>query len=279
MRGSYPSELRRRVVSFVEAGGSHSEAAEQFSAAVLPSGRCNAFARMALVNRGRAAEDCARQLSTRLISGVPFDRPMGQKPRSKDLRSAWRWSATCRFGPPSGNQTTKISRRKRDPADRKGPLRLSAKGCSVRDPEPVYRLGEGVISRRKRCSGWMVLLLGRPHAARGVGRVDRDPIPYRRAHTCAIGVPLAHALSRERCAISGFTSCEKHGATVGRINGKQHLPARGDVLFDLLGRRGVGGFHGVTVGCGGGVSGTIEVLQPFVIGPNTVLATDAWQDR
>src|SRR5215467_12269895 len=34
MRGPYPGELRRRVISFVEAGGSRREAAEQFDVGV-----------------------------------------------------------------------------------------------------------------------------------------------------------------------------------------------------------------------------------------------------
>ena len=34
MRGPYPGELRRRVIDFVEAGGSRREAAEQFDIGV-----------------------------------------------------------------------------------------------------------------------------------------------------------------------------------------------------------------------------------------------------
>ena len=40
MRGPYPGELRRRVISFVEAGGSRREAAEQFDIGVSSAIRC-----------------------------------------------------------------------------------------------------------------------------------------------------------------------------------------------------------------------------------------------
>jgi hypothetical protein len=52
-------------------------------AAVSPSGGCNAFARMALVNRGRAARLLRTGAIDATIGGIPFDQPMAQTPRSK----------------------------------------------------------------------------------------------------------------------------------------------------------------------------------------------------
>jgi transposase len=63
MRGPYPGELRRRVVGFVEAGGSRREAAEQFDIGVSSAIRWMQRFRE-LANRCRAAEALRHWRST-----------------------------------------------------------------------------------------------------------------------------------------------------------------------------------------------------------------------
>jgi hypothetical protein len=56
MRGPYPGELRRRVIGFVEAGGSRREAAEQFDIGVS-----SAIRRMQRFTTGLANRCCAAE--------------------------------------------------------------------------------------------------------------------------------------------------------------------------------------------------------------------------
>jgi hypothetical protein len=104
----------------------------------------------------------------------------------------------------------------------------------------VDLFGEGDHLAAQACSGRMALVLGQPRTARAVGHVDPEPVPHRRTHT-AITVLLAQCLVAPALRDIGLHQREKHGVTVGRINGEQHPPARGEVLLDLLGRLGVAG--------------------------------------
>src|SRR5262252_8896793 len=87
MRGPYPGELTRRVISFVEAGGSRREAAEQFDIGVSSAIRCmQRFREDGTCEPMRAEETLRhwRSMPTRSLRSTPN----GQA--SHWMRSSWR---------------------------------------------------------------------------------------------------------------------------------------------------------------------------------------------
>jgi hypothetical protein len=190
---------------------------------------------------------------------------MGQTPRSKDLRSAWRWSAICQFGSPSGEQTTKISRRKRRSCRPERPAQAKRQGpsvCSVRDGLNQFTDSAKVSARGASVFRWMALLLGRPHAAarRRPCGPRTGPISasaHLRDSRPARPMPCRASAVQYRASPARKTWCHR------RSHQRKAAPARAR-RYALRSSRSayVGGFQGVAVGCGGGFSGTIEVLQP-----------------